>query len=83
MTNDFYGTVLILTDASRVEEIADKIATSYYPDTEYHYKVTESIPEGLPTDLTDQAGAKLRDSPEGSVVFTFYPHAGTTTLLQP
>jgi len=78
--DSFYGAVLILTNASRASEIAERIASDYFPeDQAYHYKVTESIPDNLPVDLNDQASASFRDAPSGSVVLTVYPFAGTST----
>jgi hypothetical protein len=80
-TNDFAGAVLVLTDSSRAAEIAERVSSGYFPDSEYHYSVTESIPEHLPVDLRDQISAQQRDLGEASVILTVYPWAATQSTL--
>lgn len=68
----FNGTVLVVTDTSRAHEIAEMISATYYPtSSEYHYLLSDTTPEGLPTDLHDSIDAKLRDTPGGSVITVF------------
>lgn len=75
LTNDFAGAVLVLTDSSRAEEIAAHVASGYFPDTEYHFTVTESTPANIPVDLRDQTDAHQRDLGTKSEVLTVYPWA--------
>jgi hypothetical protein len=80
MTKDFSGAVLILTDSTRAAEIADRVASGYFPDSPYHFTVTESTPTHLPVDLRDQISAQQRDL-SGAVVLTVYPYAATESNL--
>ncbi len=73
--NDFAGAVLVLTDPSRAEEIAADVASGYFPDSEYHFTVTESTPINVPVDLRDQTDAHQRDLGVPTSVLTVYPWA--------
>lgn len=73
--NDFSGAVLLLTDDTRAEEIAATVAAGYFPETEYHYSITESTPTHLPVHIQDQIGANQRDLGVPSNVLTVYPWA--------
>jgi hypothetical protein len=76
--NAFYGAVLVLTDASNAQEIAERVASAYFPESEYHFKVTESTPDHLPEQRFNQIEDELKFVPEGSVVLTVYPYAATS-----
>lgn len=71
-TNDFYGAALVLTDATNASKIAAKVAATYFPDSEYHFEVTESIPENLPEDITKALSDELLFVTDESVVLTVY-----------
>lgn len=75
VSNDFAGALLALTDTSRASEIADYVASNYFPDSEYHFTVTESTPTNLPVDLRDSMTAYQRDLGVVSHVLTVYPWA--------
>jgi len=75
LTNDFAGAVLVLTDSTRAEEIAARVAAGYFPDSEYHFTVTESTPTNIPVDLRDQTDAHQRDLGVKTEVLTVYPWA--------
>jgi len=75
VTNDFAGAVFTLEDTSRASEIADYVASNYFPDSEYHFTVTESTPTNLPETLRDQMAAQQRDLGVASHVLTVYPWA--------
>lgn len=81
VTNDFAGAVLVLTDSSRAEEIAAQVARGYFPESEYHFTVTESTPTNVPVDLRDQTGAHQRDLGVKTEVLTVYPWAATESNL--
>lgn len=70
--NDFYGAALVLTDGTNANEIAAEVASRYFPDSEYHFEVTESIPENLPDDVTEKLKTELLFVPDESVVLTIY-----------
>lgn len=78
-TNDFNGAVLVLTDSSRAEEIAERFASNYFPDSEYHFTVTDATPTSLPVDLRDQVDTQSRAL--GGQVLTVYPWAATESTL--
>lgn len=75
LSNDFAGAVFVLTDSSRAEEIAAYVASSYFPESDYHFTVTESTPTNVPVDLRDQYDAHQRDLGVPSEVLTVYPWA--------
>lgn len=75
VTNDFAGAVLALTDTSRASEIADYVASNYFPDSECHFTVTESTPTTLPETLRNQMAAQQSDLGVASHVLTVYPWA--------
>lgn len=79
--NDFAGAVLLLTDASRAAEIAEHVASGWFPESEYHYTVTESTPLNVPVDLRDQTDATKRDHPSETQVLTVYPWASSESKL--
>lgn len=81
VTNNFAGAVLVLTDSSRAEEIAARVASGYFPDSEYHYTVTESTPLNVPVDLRDQTASHQRDLGVETQVLTVYPWALTESNL--
>lgn len=73
--NDFAGAVLALTDTSRASEIADYVASNYFPESEYHFTVTDATPTNLPVGLRDQMAAHQRDLDVPSHILTVYPWA--------
>lgn len=75
VTNDFAGAVLVLTDSTRAEEIAATVASGWFPESEYHFTVTESTPANIPVDLRDQTDAHQRDIAVPTEVLTVYPWA--------
>ena len=75
--NDFAGAVLLLDDSSRAAEIAEYVASSYFPESEYHFTVTESTPLNVPVDLRDQTDATKRDHGSETQVLTVYPWASS------
>lgn len=81
MTKDFNGAVLVLTDATRAEEIAARFAAGYFPDSEYHYTVTPKTPTSLPVDLRDQVDTQCSRAGDSAQVLTVYPWAATESTL--
>ena len=81
VTNDFAGAVLVLTDSSRAAEIAENVAAGYFPESEYHFTVTESTPLHIPVNIRDQNDAHQRDLGVKSEVLTVYPWAKTEITL--
>jgi len=79
--NDFAGAVLLLTDASRAAEIAAHVASGWFPESEYHFTVTESTPLNVPVDLRDQTDANKRDHQSETQVLTVYPWASSESKL--
>jgi hypothetical protein len=79
--NDFAGAVLLLDDVSRAAEIAEYVASRYYPESEYHFTVTESTPTNVPVDLRDQTDASKRDHGTETQVLTVYPWASSESKL--
>lgn len=71
-TTDFYGAALVLTDATNASKIAARVASTYFPDSEYHFEVTESIPDNLPEDITKALTDELLFVQDESVVLTVY-----------
>lgn len=74
-TNDFAGAVLVLADSSRADEIASQYAAGYFPDSDFHYTLTDTPPTSLPTHIQDQLSAHQRDLGSPSKVLTLYPWA--------
>ena len=79
--NKFSGAILVLTDSTNASEIAERVASGYFPDSEYHFTVTESTPTHLPVDLRDQIGSQQSDLGGESVILTVYPWAATESNL--
>lgn len=82
ITNDFAGAVLILTDSSRAEEIAAQVASGYFPDSEYHFTVTESTPLNVPENLRDLTTAHQVGLGGTTCVLTVYPWAKAEVNLK-
>ena len=74
-TNDFAGAVLVLSDLTRADEIAQRYADAYFSDSDFHYTVTDTPPTSLPTHIQDQLAAHQRDLGSPSSVLTLYPWA--------
>jgi hypothetical protein len=84
MTQDFNGAVLVLTHTDRADEVADRFASSYFPDSEYHYTLTDATPTSLPVDLRDQIDMTVKRTEGPDVkVLTIYPYAATTPTTLP
>jgi hypothetical protein len=79
ITKDFDGAVLVLTDATNAETIAERVAKGYFPDSPYHYTVTDATPTSLPAEL--QAKTAAMQQGRESVVLTVYPWAATESTL--
>jgi hypothetical protein len=81
MTKDFDGAVLVITDPENAEEIAARVAASYFTDSPYHFTVTESTPTSFPEKT--QANTKALQERVGteSFVLTVYPWAATSNTL--
>lgn len=77
-TNDFSGAVLVLTDITNAAAIAQRVQEGWFPDSAYHYTVTESIPSGIPVDIADRAATTLRKAGGGASVLTVYPYEEPT-----
>lgn len=82
MTNDFAGAVLILTDSSRAEEIAEQVHATYFADSDYHYVVTESTPMNVPENLRDLTTAHQVGLGGETSVLTVYPWARAESNLK-
>jgi hypothetical protein len=80
-TNDFAGAVLVLTDPTTAEETAAYVASGYFPDSPYHYTVTESSPTSLPSSTRESTAALQEKLGTESVVLTVYPWAATESIL--
>ena len=75
LSNDFAGAVLVLTDASNAAEIAERVHAGYFPDSEYHFTVTESTPMNVPENLRDLTTAHQVGLGVETFVLTVYPWA--------
>lgn len=75
LSNDFAGAVLVLTDTSRAAEIAEQVHEGYFPDSEYHFTVTESTPMNVPENLRDLTTAHQVGLGVETFVLTVYPWA--------
>lgn len=82
LTNDFAGAVLVLTDASRAAEIAAEVASGYFPDSDYHFSVTESTPMNVPDTLRDLTTAHQVGIGTETQVLTVYPWARAESNLK-
>jgi len=81
MTKTFDGAVLVLADPTTAEEIAAKVASGWFPDSPYHFTVTESTPTSLSDSIKASTKALQDKAGAGSVVLTVYPWAATQTTL--
>jgi len=82
ITNDFAGAVLVLTDSSRAAEIAAEVASGYFPDSDYHFVVTESTPMNVPENLRDLTTAHQVGIGTETQVLTVYPWAQAESNLK-
>lgn len=82
ITNDFAGAVLVLSDPSRAEEIAEHVHATYFPDSEYHFVVTESTPMNVPENLRDLTTAHQIGIGGETSVLTVYPWAQAESNLK-
>lgn len=79
--NDFDGAVLVITDPDEAAEIAAHVSSGWFPDSPYHFTVTESTPTSLPASTQEKTAALQEKLGEGSFVLTVYPWADTSTTL--
>jgi len=77
----FNSAVFVLTDTTRVIEIAEAVRDTYFPDSEYHFTVHESTPDHVPVDLRDQIEATRAKAGDGSTVLIVNPWAATESTL--
>lgn len=72
----YYGATLLLKttpDQERIQEIAASMAAVHFPEREYSFRLSRSVPEGLPVDVSDQLSAGIRDLPEDAVFLLVSP----------
>lgn len=74
-SNDFAGAVLILADPSAAEDTAAWVRATYFPNSEFHYTLTDGIPSTLPQSIQEDTATKRNPLGEGSHVLTVYPWA--------
>lgn len=78
---DFDGAVLVLTDPTTADETAAAVASGWFPDSPYHFTVTESTPTSFSDSIKTSTTALQELAGPGSVVLTVYPWAATQTTL--
>lgn len=83
MTIDKYfdGAVLVITNPDEAAEIAARISAGWFPDSDYHFTVTESTPTSLPASTQAKTASLQEKLGPGSVVLTVYPWAATSNTL--
>lgn len=82
MTKDsFDGAVLVLTDPTTADETAAAVASGWFPDSPYHFTVTESTPTSFSDSIKTKTTALQELAGPGSVVLTVYPWAATQNTL--
>lgn len=82
MTKDYFdGAVLVITDPATADEQAARVASGWFPDSEYHFLVTESTPTSFPESIQTKTKALQELAGAGSIVLTVYPWAATSNTL--
>jgi hypothetical protein len=69
MTNTFYGATILLNsvpDENTASQIASDTAQKHFPDKEYHFTLSQSIPSGLSVESAREL-EKRKSQTEGSV----------------
>lgn len=79
--NTFIGALLLLTDPSQADELAAEYANNYFPDTEYHYTVTDATPTSLPDELRNGMSDLQLKAGVQTQVLTLYPWPASGSAL--
>lgn len=79
--NDFAGAVILLTDPALAEKTAARVASGYFPDSPYHFTVTDATPTSLPETTQTRISTLQRGLDFDTVVLTVYPWAATESIL--
>jgi hypothetical protein len=80
-TKDFDGAVLVITNPEEAAELAARVSAGWFPDSEYHFAVTESTPTSFPEETRKKTEALQEKLGPGSAVLTVYPWAATQSTL--
>lgn len=79
--NSFTGAVFMVSNEDNPAEIADSVASGYFPDTEYHFTLTDATPASLPDEIQDRMTAHQRNLGQPSQILTVYPWAAKDSNL--
>jgi hypothetical protein len=80
-TKDFDGAVLVITNPDEAAELAARVSAGWFPDSPYHFTVTESTPTSLPASTQAKTAALQEKLGDDAVVLTVYPWAATENTL--
>lgn len=81
MNKDFDGAVLVITDPAEAAELAARVSAGWFPDSPYHFTVTESTPTSFPDETKKKTEALQEKAGTRSLVLTVYPWAATQNTL--
>lgn len=80
-TKDFDGAVLVITNPDDAAELAARVSAGYFPDSPYHFTVTDATPTSLPEVTQSRTAALQEKLGPGAVVLTVYPWAASQSTL--
>lgn len=79
--NNFTGAVFMVSEEDNPVEIADSVASGYFPDTEYHFTLTNATPVSLPDEIQEQMATHQRNSERATQILTVYPWPAKDSTL--
>lgn len=81
MTTKFKGAVFILREGDSAPELAEYISVHYFKSSEYHYRITDAIPENVDANHAGVCKQTLQSTP-GAKVLLFFPFKDTSIVAE-
>jgi hypothetical protein len=81
MTTKFKGAVFVLREGQNASELAEYISEHYFKSSEYHYRITDAIPENIDANITGVMKQTLKDDPSSKVLI-YYPFRDTSIVAE-
>ena len=77
----FRGAVFILRPEDNASALAEYISENYFESSEYHYRISDAIPENIQSAVNSVTRQALEEIP-GARVMLFIPQADTNIMAE-
>jgi hypothetical protein len=81
MTTKFKGAVFVLREGDNASELAEYISEHYFKSSEYHYRITDAIPENVDEALSFGFKHTLETDTSAKVLL-FFPFKDTSIVSE-